>query len=448
MSEIYQAIWSISDNLRGAVDGWDFKNYVLGAMFYRYIAPERFCKALESQNIEETLKEDFRDIETTTGCIGLFADFDVSSKKLGATSERRQERLKKLLHGVAIMKYENDALGDAYEYLMSMYASNAGKSGGEYFTPPEVSALLTRLGTVSKSDVKKVYDPSCGSGSLLLKALQVLGKENIECFYGQEINRTTYNLCRMNMLIHGVKFEIACEDTLTHPCLQEYAPYDLIVSNPPYSVKWAGSDNPELQKDFRYAPAGVLAPKGKGDLAFVMHSLSYLSECGTAAIVCFPGIMYRGGAEQIIRKYLVENNFVDSVIQLPENLFYGTSIATTILILKRKRSSSEILFIDASQEYESGQKMNRLTESNIQKILSLYQERLEEIGISSLVSPEVIRRDDYNLSVSKYVTEEKDDTRIDIREVNEKVRELVAQHVSLSAEIDALIEEMEGEFAN
>ena len=444
MSEIYSAIWSISDNLRGAVDGWDFKNYVLGAMFYRYIAPEKFRRCLASQDIETTLKQDFLDIEAATGCAGLFADFDISSVKLGTTSAARQERLKKLLQGVASMRYENDVLGNAYEYLMSMYASNAGKSGGEYFTPPEVSELLTRLGTISVSNIKKVYDPSCGSGSLLLKALKVLGSDYIECFYGQEINRTTYNLCRMNMLIHGVKFCVACEDTLVHPQLQEYAPFDLIVSNPPYSVRWAGSDKPELQKDPRYSPAGALAPKSKGDLAFVMHSLSYLAEDGIAVIVCFPGIMYRGGAEQTIRKYLVDNNFVDCVIQLPENLFYGTSIATTILILKKQRSSNEILFIDASQEYETGQKMNRLTEQNIKKILTLYQERIDVSGISSAVKPEEVQADGYNLSVSRYVTAEGDDNELDIRALNAEIRELVKRHVAVSAEIDALVEELEG----
>ena len=444
MSEIYSAIWSISDNLRGAVDGWDFKNYVLGAMFYRYIAPEKFRESLGSQDIEATLKQDFLDIEAVTGCAGLFADFDISSAKLGATPAVRQERIRKLLQGVASMRYENDSLGNAYEYLMSMYASNAGKSGGEYFTPPEVSELLTRLGTVSKPSVKKVYDPSCGSGSLLLEALKVLGSGHVKGFYGQEINRTTYNLCRMNMLIHGVKFCIACEDTLVHPQLQEYAPYDLIVSNPPYSVKWAGSDKPELQKDPRYTPAGALAPKGKGDLAFVMHALSWLSEDGTAAIVCFPGVMYRGGAEQTIRKYLVQNDFVDCVIQLPENLFYGTSIATTILILKKQRSSNEILFIDASQEYESGQKMNRLTDENIEKILTLYKRRSEASGISSLIKPEEVQADGYNLSVSRYVTAEGEDKEIDIRALNAEIRELVKRHVAVSAEIDTLIEELEG----
>ena len=443
VSEIYQAIWSISDNLRGAVDGWDFKNYVLGAMFYRYIAPERFQESLETPNIEEILRKDFRDIESKTGCIGLFADFDVSSKKLGATSERRQERLKKLLHGVAIMKYENDALGDAYEYLMSMYASNAGKSGGEYFTPPEVSELLTRLGTVSKYEVKKVYDPSCGSGSLLLKALKVLGRDHVGGVYGQEINPTTYNLCRMNMLIHGVKFQIACEDTLIHPQLQEYAPYELIVSNPPYSVRWAGSDKSELKEDPRYAPAGTLAPKSKGDLAFVMHSLSCLSDDGMAVIVCFPGVMYRGGAEQAIRKYLVENNFVDSVIQLPENLFFGTSIATSILILKKQRTNKQILFIDASQEYEADTKRNHLKATNIDKIVSAYKERIEEAKFSSLVNIQDIGAEDYNLSVGRYVIPDESGSEIDISALNVKVRELTARHLEVSKEIDALIEELE-----
>ena len=412
--ELHRAIWAIADELRGAVDGWDFKNYVLGTMFYRYISEnltnyinsgeqdagdtdfdyakisdagaeeareglveekgffippsELFCnvnlKADNDENLNETLERVFNHIETSakgssseSSFAGLFDDFDVNSNKLGSTVAKRNERLTKLLHGVADMNlgdvkdHDIDAFGDAYEYLMTMYASGAGKSGGEFFTPADVSELLTRLGTVGKTEINKVYDPACGSGSLLLKAEKVLGKDAVRNgFYGQEINITTYNLCRINMFLHDVgfdKFDISCEDTLTAPQHWGDEPYELIVSNPPYSIKWAGDDNPLLINDPRFSPAGVLAPKSKADLAFIMHSLSWLASNGTAAIVCFPGIMYRGGAEQKIRKYLIDNNFIDCIIQLPGNLFFGTSIATCIMVLKKGKADNKTLFIDA-----------------------------------------------------------------------------------------------------
>ena len=406
--ELHRAIWAIADELRGAVDGWDFKNYVLGTMFYRYISEnlcsyindgeikagntdfnfatmpddeaeeardglveekgffilpsELFCnvraKAANDENLNETLESVFRHIEESakgseaeSDFAGLFDDYDVNSNKLGSTVAKRNEKLVKLLNGVgemnlgAVKDHTFDAFGDAYEYLMSMYASNAGKSGGEFYTPADVSELLTRLGTVGKTEINKVYDPACGSGSLLLKAEKVLGKDAIRNgFYGQEINITTYNLCRINMFLHDVgfdKFNVACEDTLISPQHWDDEPFELIVSNPPYSIKWAGDENPLLINDPRFSPAGVLAPKSKADMAFIMHSLSWLASNGTAAIVCFPGIMYRGGAEQKIRKYLVDNNYVDCIIQLPSNLFFGTSIATCIMVMKKNKNNNK-----------------------------------------------------------------------------------------------------------
>ncbi|MBR0091497.1 MAG: type I restriction-modification system subunit M, partial [Lachnospiraceae bacterium] len=430
--ELHKAIWSIADDLRGSVDGWDFKSYVLSTMFYRFISEnltayvnegeikaghkdfdyaklsdaeaeeardglveekgffilpsELFAnvraRAAGDDNLNETLEGIFAHIEDSAkGTVseddfsGLFDDFDVNSNKLGATVARRNEKLVKLLDGVGDMKLgdyrENtiDAFGDAYEFLMTMYASHAGKSGGEFYTPQEVSELLTRLAVVGKKEVNKVYDPACGSGSLLLKAAKILGKENVrQGFFGQEINITTYNLCRINMFLHDIDydhFNIACEDTLISPQHWDDEPFEVIVSNPPYSIKWAGDDNPILINDPRFAPAGVLAPKSKADLAFIMHSLSWLAASGTAAIVCFPGIMYRGSAEQKIRKYLVDNNYVDCVIQLPGNLFFGTSIATCIMVLKRNKKDSSILFIDASAEFIKVTNNNKLTEDNI-----------------------------------------------------------------------------------
>ena len=508
--ELHRAIWAIADDLRGAVDGWDFKNYVLGTMFYRYISEnlisyindgeaaagnsgfdyaemsdadaeqarvglveekgffilpsELFCnvskRAADDENLNETLERVFRHIEESAqgsesenSFSGLFDDFDVNSNKLGATVAKRNEKLVKLLNGVgqmnlgSVKEHDIDAFGDAYEYLMTMYASNAGKSGGEFFTPADVSELLTRLGTVGKKSINKVYDPACGSGSLLLKAEKVLGKEAVHNgFYGQEINITTYNLCRINMFLHDIgfdKFDIACEDTLTTPQHWDDEPFELIVSNPPYSIKWEGDDNPLLINDPRFAPAGVLAPKSKADLAFIMHSLAWLAPNGTAAIVCFPGIMYRGGAEQKIRKYLVDNNFVDCVIQLPSNLFFGTSIATCIMVLKRGKKDSKTLFIDATNECIKVTNNNKLTDGNISKIVDVFTTRENIKYFSYLASYEEVIENEYNLSVSTYVEAEDTREKIDIVKLNAEIREIVAREQMLRDEIDKIIAEIE-----
>ncbi len=508
--ELHRAIWAIADELRGAVDGWDFKNYVLGTMFYRYISEnltsyvnkgeteagntgfdysemsdedaevarrdlvvekgffilpsELFCnvraRAPFDENLNETLEKVFKDIEDSAkgseseqDFNGLFDDFDVNSNKLGSTVSKRNERLTKLLDGVAnmdlgsVQDHDIDAFGDAYEYLMTMYASNAGKSGGEFFTPADVSELLTRLGTVGKKTINKVYDPACGSGSLLLKAEKVLGKENVQVgFFGQEINVTTYNLCRINMFLHDIgydRFSIACEDTLTHPQHWDDEPFDLIVSNPPYSINWEGSDNPLLINDPRFAPAGVLAPKSKADMAFIMHSLSWLSSNGTAAIVCFPGIMYRGGAEQKIRKYLVDNNFIDCIIQLPGNLFFGTSIATCIMVLKKCKTDNSILFLDASKEYVKVTNNNKLTPENIDRIVSAFAARQNEPHFTYLAPYDEVAGNDYNLSVSTYVEPEDTREKIDIEKLNIDIKTIVAKEQNLRDEIDDIINEIE-----
>ena len=510
--ELHRAIWAIADELRGAVDGWDFKNYVLGTMFYRYISEnltsyinsgeaeagntdfdytempddeaeeardglveakgffilpgELFCnirkKAADDENLIETLERVFRHIEESAKgsssegqFAGLFDDFDVNSNKLGATVAKRNEKLVKLLNGVADMNlgdvrnHDIDAFGDAYEYLMTMYASNAGKSGGEFFTPADVSELLTRLGTVGKKEINKVYDPACGSGSLLLKAEKVLGRDAIRNgFFGQEINITTYNLCRINMFLHDVefdKFDIACEDTLISPQHWDDEPFELIVSNPPYSIKWAGNDNPLLINDPRFAPAGVLAPKSKADMAFIMHSLSWLAPNGTAAIVCFPGIMYRGGAEQKIRKYMVDNNFVDCIIQLPSNLFFGTTIATCIMVLKKGKPDSKILFIDATNECIKVTNNNKLTKDNIKRIVDTFARREEIAHFAHLADYDEIAENNYNLSVSTYVEAEDTREKIDIVKLNAEIREIVAREQVLRDEIDKIIAEIEGD---
>lgn len=509
--ELHRAIWAIADELRGAVDGWDFKNYVLGTMFYRYISEnltsyinqgeadagnadfdyavmsdedaeearhdlveekgffilpsELFCnvlaRAAQDDNLNETLERVFRHIEESakgstseSSFAGLFDDYDVNSNKLGATVAKRNEKLVKLLQGVADMNlgdvrdHDIDAFGDAYEYLMTMYASNAGKSGGEFFTPADVSVLLTRLGTVGKKKINKVYDPACGSGSLLLKVEKILGKDAVQTgFFGQEINITTYNLCRINMFLHDIgfdKFDIECEDTLINPQHWDDEPFELIVSNPPYSIKWAGDENPLLINDPRFSPAGVLAPKSKADLAFIMHSLSWLAPNGTAAIVCFPGIMYRGGAEQKIRKYLVDNNFVDCIIQLPGNLFFGTSIATCIMVMKRGKQDNRILFIDATNQCVKVTNNNKLLPEHIDTIVDAFSKREDVDYLCRLVDYDEVKEQNYNLSVSTYVEQEDTREKVDIVKLNAEIKEIVAREQLLRDEIDKIIAEIEG----
>ena len=341
-----------------------------------------------------------------------------------------------------------DAFGDAYEFLMSMYASNAGKSGGEFFTPQEVSELLTRLALVGKTEVNKVYDPACGSGSLLLKFAKILGKDKVRLgFFGQEINITTYNLCRINMFLHDIdydKFDIALGDTLTDPKHWDEEPFEAIVSNPPYSIKWKGDSDPVLINDPRFSPAGVLAPKSKADLAFIMHSLSWLATNGTAAIVCFPGVMYRGGAEQKIRQYLIDNNYIDCIIQLPDNLFFGTSIATCIMVLKKSKADNSTLFIDASKEFVKVTNNNKLTQKNIETIVAAFAERKDIQHFCTLVPNSAIAAKEYNLSVSTYV--EQKDTRevVDIVQLNAEIEQIVAREQVLREEIAKIIADIEG----
>lgn len=510
-AELHRMIWNIANDLRGSIDGWDFKQYVLGMLFYRYISEnltsfvnrneweagnkkfdyaklsdkeaeqaredlittkgffilpsELFQnvakRAANDENLNETLQKVFRNIEASAqgtpseaNFKGLFDDLDVNSNKLGGTVAKRNENLVKLLNGIGDMKlgdYKDnsiDAFGDAYEYLMGMYASNAGKSGGEYYTPQEVSELLTHLTLVGKTEVNKVYDPACGSGSLLLKFAKILGKENVRLgFFGQEINLTTYNLCRINMFLHDIdydKFDIGHGDTLTDPIHWDDEPFEAIVSNPPYSTKWDGASNPLLINDPRFSPAGVLPPKSKADLAFILHSLSWLSTNGTAAVVCFPGVLYRTGAEQRIRKYLVNSNYVDCIIQLPENLFYGTSIATCIMVLKKSKSENKTLFIDASKEFIKITNNNKLTQANIERIVSAYEKREDVEYFARLVDNSEIGEQKYELSVSTYV--EPEDTRevINITELNAEIDTIVERVNVLRSEINAIIAEIEG----
>ena len=511
-AELHKTIWQIANDLRGSVDGWDFKQYVLGMLFYRFISENLASKlnddeheagntdfdyatitneqaelaraetvrekgfyilpselfsnvrkrAAQDPDLNETLEKVFKDIEGSAQGTpseddfkGLFDDLDVNSKKLGNTVEERNKRLVKLMNAIGDMNLDGphetaiDTFGDAYEYLMTMYASGAGKSGGEFFTPQEVSELLARIATSGKTELNKVYDPACGSGSLLLKFAKILGKDHIRNgFFGQEINLTTYNLCRINMFLHDINYEmfdIALGDTLTDPKHWDDEPFEAIVSNPPYSIRWEGDANPLLINDPRYSPAGVLAPKSAADMAFIMHCLDWLATSGTAAIVCFPGILYRGGAEKKIRKYLIENNYIDTIIQLPSNLFFGTSIATCIMVLKKSKTENKTLFIDASNEFIKVSKNNKLTADNIEKITNTFTAREETQYFSASVPNQTIADNDYSLTVSTYV--EQPDTRevIDIAELNKNIAQIVKRQSELREQIDAIVADLEGE---
>lgn len=507
--ELHRKIWAIADEVRGAVDGWDFKQYILGILFYRFISenfktyieggdesikyeevseelitPEVRDDAIKTKgyfimpsqlfsNVVKTarqnahlntdLKEIFDDIESSAigyasehDIKGLFDDVDTRSNKLGSTVPERNQRLTLILEGIASLDFGNfednhiDLFGDAYEYLISNYASNAGKSGGEFFTPQSVSKLLSQivmLGKDEKNKVNKIYDPACGSGSLLLQARKQFNEHVIEDgFFGQEINMTTYNLARMNMFLHNInydKFSIERGNTLLDPKHGDEKPFDAIVSNPPYSIKWIGKDDPTLINDDRFAPAGVLAPKSKADFAFIMHSLSYLSNKGRAAIVTFPGIFYRSGAEKKIRQYLVDNNFVEAVIQLPDNLFYGTSIATCILILAKNKSTNDVLFVDASKECKKEPNNNVLDPINIKNILKLFADYQSVDYKAALVGNDVIGSEqDYNLSVSTYVDKEDTREKIKIDVLNKEIAETVSKIDHLRSEIDKIVEEL------
>ena len=509
-TELHKTIWRAANELRGAVDGWDFKQYMLGFLFYRFISeniasyfnarqieagqtdfdynnlPDDIAergrqmaietkgffilpsnlfvnvrrRAAKDPDLNITITKIFKDIEGSAkgsksedDFKGLFDDIDVNSNRLGGSVVERNQRLVKVLNTVGDLPLGDysdnqiDAFGDAYEFLINMYASNAGKSGGEFFTPQEVSELLAKLAIAGRQRLAKVYDPACGSGSLLLKFAKILGKDNVSNgFYGQEINPTTYNLARYNMFLHNInfeKFDIARGDTLIEPRHWDDEPFDAIVSNPPYSIKWAGDSNPVLINDPRFSPAGVLAPKSKADLAFTMHILSWLKTDGTAAIVEFPGVLHRGGAEAKIRKYLVDNNYVDCVIQLPGNLFFGTPIATCIVVLKKSKSDNSVLFIDASQQFVHVGNKNQLSNDNIAYIMNIHDKRADLDYEAKLVSNSDIAANDYNMAVSSYV--EKRDTRekIDIDDLNQQLSDIVAREATLRSLIDAIVADLE-----
>ena len=503
-------LWNITDDLRCSIYGGDFKHYVLGMLLYRAISEnisnyinkneheagnkdfsyallndtqaehcrefvveekgffinpsELFDNVRKASSVDtclnETLQKIFKNIEGSAKgkasekhMSGLFDDIDVNSEKLGSTSDVRNAVLTKLMNSIAELNTDDygdssiDLFGDAYEYLMNTYAMAAGRSGGEFFTPSEVSELLARITVVGKTEVKNVYDPTCGSGSLLLKFAKILGKENVRNgFYGQEINITTYNLCRVNMFLHDINydhFDIVQGNTLIEPKHWDEEPFEAIVSNPPYSIKWEGDASTALSKDERFTPAGVLAPKSKADLAFVMHTLSWLANNGTAAIVCFPGVMYRGGAEQKIRQYLIDENFIDAVIQLPQDLFFGTTIATCILVLKKNKADNKTLFIDATVEFVRGSGKNKLTNSNAKRILDCYAGRETQEHFARLVDHAEIAQNNYNISAGSYVKQKDTSEIVDIKQLNADIKELVKRQDELRMQIDAIVDDLE-----
>ena len=501
-------IWKIANDVRGAVDGWDFKQYALGSLFYRFISEnfssyieaddesidyaaledgvitseikddaiktkgyfiypsQLFANVVEDANTNESLNTDlatiFGAVEASASGYpsevdikGLFADFDTTSNRLGNTVKDKNARLAAVLNGVAGLDFggfegsQIDLFGDAYEFLISNYAANAGKSGGEFFTPQHVSKLIAMLAMHKQDKVNKIYDPACGSGSLLLQAKKQFDAHIIEeGFFGQEINHTTYNLARMNMFLHNInydKFNIQLGNTLIDPDFGDEKPFDAIVSNHPYSVKWIGSGDPTLINDDRFAPAGVLAPKSKADFAFVLHALSYLSSKGRAAIVCFPGIFYRGGAEKKIRKYLVDNNFVETVISLAPNLFFGTTIAVNILVLSKHKTDTKIQFIDASGEdyFKKEANTNVLTPKHIEAIMEVFDTKEDVDHFAQSLDSEKIAGNDYSLSVSSYVEPEDTREKVDIIKLNAELKTTVTTIDKLRSEIDSIVAEIE-----
>ncbi len=509
--ELHKGIWKIANDLRGSADGWDFKNYVLGFLFYRFICEnlidyisknnsgnedytnlddkkaingratlieakgffilpshlfsnvlkQASCDEAYLQNLNEHLKDAFDSIQKSSqdaknnkaqqNLKDLFDVIDLNSKNLGASVIERNKKILKIMHSINGIDFNYsdsniDAFGDAYEYLMTMYASNAGKSGGEFFTPQEVSELLVRLTLDNYAEPNKIYDPACGSGSLLLQYKKILAKDPPLGYFGQELNITSYNLARMNMFLHNVnytRFNIACGDTLLNPLHKDAEPFDAIVSNPPYSTKWEGKDNPLLINDARFSPAGVLAPKSAADFAFIMHSLSWLSSRGAAAIVIFPGVLYRTGAEAKIRQYLITQNYIDCIIALPKNLFFGTQIDTCILVLKKNKKDTQVLFINAQKEFKEAKKQNILTQENINNILNLYKSRQDIAHISRLVSTQEIESNAYNLSVSTYIEPEYTKEVIDINVLNQEIAQIVESQGRLRDELDSIIAEID-----
>lgn len=505
-AELHTQLWAMANDLRGSMDASEFKNYILGLIFYRYLSDKllRFVNEelkddeityIEAWNNEE-FKQDIIDLlvdsdsglgyviepnnlwstliekiniarfdismlakaindltESTLGLASqrdfenLFDDMDLNASKLGKTEADRSALISKVMLKINDINFhyedaEIDVLGDAYEYLIGQFAASAGKKAGEFYTPQQVSKLLAKLVTIGKNKLKNVYDPTCGSGSLLLR---VAKETDVVSFYGQEKVATTYNLARMNMLLHGIPFnhfDIENNDTLEHPNEDHMQlRFDAVVANPPYSAKW--SADAKFLDDERFSAYGKLAPKSKADYAFIQHMLYLLDDAGTMAVVLPHGVLFRGAAEGVIRKYLIkEKNWLDAVIGLPANLFFGTSIPTCILVFKKCKKNDDIFFIDASKEYESGKNQNRLTDENIEKILDTYVNRKDVEKYAHAASLEEVEENDYNLNIPRYVDTFEEEEEIDIKAVMKEIKELEAKRDELDKEINVYLKEL------
>lgn len=507
-------LWAVANALRGKMNADEYKNYILGFIFYKYLSEKLehyvneklltredfkfqdikentkegkeylehikpscmdylgfFLKPTElfsyiakkgksevkgeSEFILEDLKNILNSIEKTSMGMaseddfkGLFDDVDLTSSKLGSSEKKKNEvivEVLKLLSGIdfKLEDTRSDLLGDAYEYLIGEFAAGAGKKGGEFYTPAQVSRLLAKIVTLGKSRIKSVLDPTCGSGSLLLRLKDYV---DVSQYYGQELNPTTFNLARMNMILHGVhfdRFKILLGDTLTddlHPDLKAEA----IVANPPFSAKWKGEDDPQLAHDERFSQYGRLAPKSAADYAFVTHMLYHLADNGTMAIVLPHGALFRSGAEGQIRKYIIEKqNYLDAVIGLPANLFYGTSIPATVLVFKKcRREDEEILFIDASKEFVKNKNQNSLTNDNVTKIFETYKDRKEIEKFSHNANFEEIEENEFNLNIPRYVDTFEEEEPVDIQEAATQLKDLTIEEKVCKEKVQSLCSEL------
>lgn len=502
-----QQLWNIANTLRGKMNADEFRDYILGFIFYKYLAEKmeiyansileedqiqfrdikedtpkglEYIEAIREEALEtlgyflkpselfseitkrgdnnfilEDLQKILTNIQLSTmgtqseeDFEDLFSDMDLNSNNLGRTADARNTLIVKVLKHLDEIDFklndtELDVLGDAYEYLIGQFASGAGKKAGEFYTPQEVSKILAKIVTTGKNRLKSVYDPTCGSGSLLLRVAREV--KDVNNFYGQEMNRTTYNLARMNMILHGVhylKFDIKQEDTLEHPQHLNDMPFEAIVANPPFSAKW--SANPLFLNDDRFSQYGKLAPSSKADFAFVQHMIYHLAENGTMAIILPHGVLFRGAAELHIRKYLIEQkNYLDAVIGLPANIFYGTSIPTCILVFKKcKEDPDHILFIDASKEFEKVKNQNMLREEHIDKIVETYRNRTTIEKYSHLATLKEVEENDYNLNIPRYVDTFEAEVEIDIQSVMQEIKSLEAKRAELDKEIDVYFKEL------
>lgn len=503
-NELKSSLWACANDLRGNMDASEFKNYILGLIFYRFLSEQLLEKVNNELKDEDGVtyaeafySDDYKDDiisilleelgyviepeylwnsivdsinndkfnitmlskainsinESTLGqkseedFDGLFEDMDLNSNKLGKTEQDRSKLIAKVILKIDAIDFkfkdsEIDVLGDAYEYLIGQFAASAGKKAGEFYTPQQVSKLLAKIVTLGKDKLKNVYDPTCGSGSLLLR---VARECNVVSFYGQEMVSTTYNLARMNMLLHGVKynrFHIENNDTLEHPDKEILEmKFDAVVANPPYSANW--SADPKFLDDPRFSAYGKLAPKSKADYAFVQHMLYQLDDAGTMAVVLPHGVLFRGAAEETIRKFIIsEKNWLDAVIGLPANLFYGTSIPTCVLVFKKCRTTDDVLFIDASKEYESGKNQNILSDENVEKILQAYKNRVDVDKYCHVAKLSEIEENEFNLNIPRYVDTFEEEEEIDIQAVQKEIKELEAKRAELDAEIEKYLKEL------